>query len=73
MKKKTYINPETGEKVVIDHSKPYSGCTMTVEDARFLMNLQIKNNQKKFSEFTEEEQKLYSEIMDKIEKENDNV
>ena len=61
-KKKILINPKTGEKIIIDRNKPENGGSMTVKDMIFLTELQIKSNQKNFSGFTEEEQKLYSEI-----------
>lgn len=44
---------------------------MTVKDMIFLTELQIKSNQKNFSGFTEEEQRLYSEITKKLD--NDSI
>ena len=70
-KKKILINPKTGEKIIIDRNKPENGGSMTVKDMIFLTELQIKSNQKNFSGFTEEEQRLYSEITKKLD--NDSI
>lgn len=71
-KKKILMNPETGGKIIIDRNKPDNGGSMTVKDMIFLTELQIKSNQKNFSGFTEEEQKLYSEITKKL-NDDDNI
>jgi hypothetical protein len=60
--KKTYINPETGEKTVIDFDDPDSGSTFTMKEWLLFTEKQIKANQKNFSGFTKEEEKLYSQI-----------
>ena len=48
-KKKILINPETGEKIILDRNKPDNGGSMTVKDMIFLTELQIKS--KKFLRF----------------------
>ena len=70
-KNKVLLNQNTGEKIIINHNEPYSGGSMTVKDMLFLTKLQIKQSQKDFSGFTEEEQKLYSEILNRFN--NDNI
>ena len=60
--KRTFIDTETGEKHVIDFDDPEGGRMMTVKEYKEFMRLQIKHNQKGFSEFTEEELKMYSEF-----------
>lgn len=46
---------------------------MTVRDMIFLTNLQIKRNQKNFSGLTDEEERMYSDVMKKIDNQNDNI
>lgn len=69
--KKTLIDVETGEKFIIDFDDPESGCTMSMEEMLASMDLQIKHNQKGFSEFTEEEMRLYSQLFN--EEDDDNI
>lgn len=60
--KKTLVNPKTGEKSIVDFDDPESGCTMTRNEMMLLMEMQLRRHEKNFSGFTEEEQKLYSQI-----------
>ena len=60
--KKTVINLRTGEKNIVDFDDPNSGCTMTMKEMMLSMNMQLRMNERDFSGFTEEEQKLYSQI-----------
>lgn len=60
--KETFVNPKTGEKSIIDFDDPDSGTTFTMKEWLLFTEKQIKANQKDFSGFTEEEQKLYSQI-----------
>ena len=73
MKNRKLINPKTGEKITIDRSKSDNGGSMTVRDMIFLTNLQIKRNQKNFSGLTDEEERMYSDVMKKIDNQNDTI
>lgn len=69
--KKEIINVRTGEKTIVDFDDPESGCMMSMKDMIASMDLQIKHNQKGFSEFTEEEMRLYSQLFN--EEDDDNI
>ena len=69
--KKEIINVRTGEKTIVDFDDPESGCMMSMKDMIDFTRFQIKRNQKGFSEFTEEEMKLYSKFAQHNEEEED--
>lgn len=66
-RKQILVNPETGEKCVIDNST--CGCTMTVKEFIFHTDMQIKMNKSGYDSLTEEEKDKFKKLTERIDKE----
>ena len=69
-RKQILVNPETGEKHVIDNSNSDSGCTMTVKEFMFHTDMQIKMNRSGYDSLTEEEKDRFRKLTERIDKED---
>lgn len=69
-RKQILVNPETGEKHVIDNSNSDSGCTMTVKEFMFHTDMQIKMNRSGYDSLTEEEKDRFRKLTERIDEED---